>query len=167
MSDIAAIIPFAIFLVVFTLIGVRFWRIAAMFAKPGAFQERYMTLLREELHKAGIDPNEVDLEALRPGQGGKPARVDPKLQGAAIKAFTRILGLGLGGMQPKPHTAAPLPQAPRLESHPASAQTLGSDTIPYRPPAIDAPSRAHGKAIFALLLTVAMACFWLLLRKAT
>ncbi|MBW2361120.1 MAG: hypothetical protein JRG84_09485 [Deltaproteobacteria bacterium] len=166
MADIAAIVPFAIVLVVFTLVGVRFWRIASMFAKPGAFRERYMTLLREELRKAGMDPDAVDLEALRRRQG-MPARVAPEVQGVAIKAFTRTLGLGLSGMRPNPPGTASLQPAPQLQHHPAPTPVLGSDDSAYRPPAIDAPSKTRGKAILALLLAVLAAGCALLLRQAT
>jgi hypothetical protein len=161
MSGLIAIAPLLFFLAIFAVVGARIWRISSLMTQSGGFRAAYMAHLREELRKAGIDPTEVDLDTLR-RRKANPAEIPPRLQGAVIKAFTRTLR-----MRPSaaavPHGLVPMTPLPSVKSEAASVPVSAPEPEPYRPPAIDAPSKARSKAIVAALFFALAAALALLL----
>ena len=162
MSGLIAIVPLLFFLAIFAVVGARIWRISSLMTQSGGFRAAYMAHLREELRKAGIDPAEVDLDTLR-RRKGKPAEVPPQLQGAVIKAFTRTLRMRPTATAAVPHGLVPMTPLPSVKSEAASVPVSAPELAPYRPPAIDAPSKARGKAIVVALFFLLATALALLL----
>jgi hypothetical protein len=156
MSAIAAFVPIVIFLVIFAVVGVRIWRIARVLLKQGAFRAAYSANLERELRKAGIDPSEIDMDSLRASKS-TPTRVSPELQGAVIRAVARTLRLRAAAIDSDTHFAAPLAQTP-----PAGPAGYAE---PYRPPAIDAPSKTRRGGIIVVVLLLLAAGIALALRQ--